>query len=263
MKAASTYLFVPANRPDRVDKAIATGTDQVIVDLEDAVGSSEKDSARQNLTTLEPRRALCIRINDESTPFFDADLAAVSALSWVAAVVVPKVSSATQVQLVLERLRPGVAVLALIETARGVRDADEIAQSGAAALLLGTADYAADLGASPSRELYGYARARLVVASAAAGLSAPIDGPTLDVGNPEQLRSDAEFSRSLGMGGKLCIHPSQISTVRSVFAPDDDQQVWAKAVLEGFEANGGNVFVLDGQMIDAPLVTRARRLLDP
>jgi citrate lyase subunit beta/citryl-CoA lyase len=259
---ASTYLFVPANRTDRIEKAIATEADEVIVDLEDAVGASEKDSARQDLAVLRPSRNLCVRINDESTPFFGADFAVITGLPWVKAVVVPKVNSAVQIQRVLEQLRPGVEVLALIETARGVRNADDIAESGVTKMLFGTADYASDLGASPSHDLYGYARGRLVVASAAAGLPAPIDGPTLEVGDNGQLRTDAELSRSLGMGGKLCIHPSQVPVVRAVFVSDVGAEDWARAVLDGYEANGGNVFVLDGQMIDAPVVTRARRLLD-
>jgi citrate lyase beta subunit len=259
---ASTYLFVPANRPDRVEKAIATGVDEVIVDLEDAVGESEKDVARQELAAMKPSRNLCVRINDESTSFFDADLEAIAGLSWVKAVVVPKVNNAVQVERVLERLEAGVKVLALIETAHGIRDADAIAESGAARLLFGTADYASDLDAPPNHKLYDYARARLVVASAAAGLRPPVDGPTLEVADDEKLRTDTEFSRSLGMGGKLCIHPRQVPIVRSAFESDNGAQDWARAILDGYEANDGNVFVLDGQMIDAPLVTRARRLLD-
>jgi citrate lyase beta subunit len=258
----STYLFVPANRPDRVEKAIATGADEVIVDLEDAVGASEKDSARAHLATMHPSRTLCVRINDESTSLFDADLTTVASLSWVKAVIVPKVNSAAQVQRVLEHLGPGVEILALIETASGIREVDEIAQSGASRLLFGTADYAADLSASPSHGLFAYPRARLVVASAAAGLPSPVDGPSLDIGDDEKLRTEAELSRSLGMGGKLCIHPRQVPIVGSVFAPDVGERDWARAVIDGYEVNDGNVFVLDGEMIDAPLVTRARRFLE-
>ena len=257
----STYLFVPANRPDRVEKAIATGADDVIVDLEDAVSASEKVATRAGLAAMRPSRSLCVRINDESTPYFDADLATVQDLSWLKAVVVPKVNSATQVRRVLDRLGPEVEILALVETASGIRDADEIAQSGAARLLFGTADYAADLNASQNHNLFAYARARLVVASAAAGLPPPMDGPSLEVGDDEKLRTDAELSRSLGMGGKLCIHPRQVPIVRSIFASDAGEKDWARAVLDGYEFNEGNVFILDGQMIDAPLVTRARRLL--
>jgi citrate lyase subunit beta/citryl-CoA lyase len=258
----STYLFVPANRLDRVEKAIATGADEVIVDLEDAVGTSEKDGARRELTSMQPSRSLCVRINDETTSFFDADMAAILALSWVKAVVVPKVDSASQVRRVLEQVGPDVGILALVETALGVRDADDIAASGAARLLFGTADYAAELGASPSRELYGYARARLVVASAAAGLTPPVDGPTLEIGDDERLQGDTELAKALGMGGKLCIHPNQVPVVARVFASVDRTRDWARAVLDGFAANDGNVFVLDGEMIDAPLVAQARRIHD-
>jgi citrate lyase subunit beta/citryl-CoA lyase len=259
---SSTYLFVPANRADRVEKAIATGADDVIVDLEDAVGDSEKDVAREGLMAFEPSRTLCVRINDQSTSFFGADLAAIASLSWVKAVVVPKVNSEAQIQRVSAHLGPGVEVLALIETAAGIRDADDIAQSGVSRLMFGTADYAADLSASPCHDLFAYARARLVVASAAAGLPSPVDGPSLDIGDDEKLRADAELSRSLGMGGKLCIHPRQVPIVNSVFASGEGEMDWARAVLDGHEVNEGNVFILDGQMIDAPLVTRARRLLE-
>jgi citrate lyase subunit beta / citryl-CoA lyase len=259
--ASSTYLFVPANRPDRVEKAIASGADEVIVDLEDAVGQSDKEAARAHLASLVPSRSLCVRINDESTPYFGDDLAAVASLPWVSAVVVPKVIDAAQVQRVLKCLRPGAEVLALIESARSIRDIDGIAESGAARLLFGIVDYASDLAATPSDELYGYARARLVVASAAAGLPAPVDGPTLEVGDDEKLRRDAELSCSLGMGGKLCIHPRQVPVVGFAFARDTDSLEWARAVLDGYTANGGNAFLLDGQMIDAPVVTRARGVI--
>jgi citrate lyase subunit beta/citryl-CoA lyase len=155
-----------------------------------------------------------------------------------------------------------VKILALIEAASGVRDADSIAESGASRLLFGTADYAEDLSTPASHDLYAYARARLVVASAAAGLPSPVDGPSLEVGDDEMLRADAELSRSLGMGGKLCIHPRQVPIVNSVFAASDKEEDWARAVLAGYKVNEGNVFVLDGQMIDAPLIARARRLLE-
>jgi citrate lyase beta subunit len=259
---SSSYLFVPANRLDRVDKAIATGVDDVIVDLEDAVGESEKDSARRGLAELRPTRSLCVRINDESTAYFDADLKSLESFPWVKAVVVPKVNDAAQVLRVRDQVRPGVDVLALIETARGIRDVDEIAESGAARLLFGTADYATDVAASPHRELYAYARARLVVASAAAGLTPPVDGPTLEVGDDEQLLRDTELARALGMGGKFCIHPRQVPIVQSVFVSRTDSEVWARAVLEGYQGSGGNVFVYDGQMVDAPVIARARRVLE-
>jgi citrate lyase beta subunit len=262
LMTSSTYLFVPANRSDRFEKAIASGADDVIIDLEDAVGEAEKDAARQNLTDFQPSRALCVRINDESTSFFDDDLATVTRLSWVKAVVLPKVTSAVQVQRVLAHLNPGVEILALIETASGVRDADDIARSGTSRLMFGTEDYAADLGALPSQDLFAYARARLVVASAATGLLSPVDGPTLEVDDDQKLRADAERSRSLGMGGRLCIHPKQVSIVNSVFASPEGERDWARAVLNGYAVNGGNVFILEGQMIDAPIVARARRLLD-
>jgi citrate lyase subunit beta/citryl-CoA lyase len=259
---SSTYLFVPANRPDRVEKAIATGVHEVIVDLEDAVGESEKGSARESLMALQPSRNVCVRINDESTDFFDADLAALASLSWVTAVVVPKVTTKSQMQRVLARVGPRVEVLALIETASGIRDVDAVAESGVSRLLFGTADYAADLSTAPSHDLFAYARARLVVASAAAGLPAPVDGPSLEIEEDEMLRADAQLSLSLGMGGKLCIHPRQVPIVNSVFAPSEFEMDWATAVLEGYDANEGNVFILDGQMIDTPMVTRARRLLE-
>jgi citrate lyase subunit beta/citryl-CoA lyase len=89
-----------------------------------------------------------------------------------------------------------------------------------------------------------------------------VDGPSLEVGDDEKLRTDAELSRSLGMGGKLCIHPRQVPIVSSIFALEAGEKDWARAVLDGYEFNEGNVFILDGQMIDAPLVTRARRLLE-
>jgi citrate lyase beta subunit len=211
---------------------------------------------------MRPTQSVCVRINDESTSSHNDDLAAVAGLPWVKSVILPKVSSAGQVQRVREKLDPRIEILALIETARGIREVDEIANSGAARLLFGTADYASELGTVPNPDLFQYPRARLVVASSAAGLNAPVDGPTLRVDDDENLRIDAELSRSLGMGGKLCIHPRQVPVVRSVFAVEAGEIDWARSVLAGYEASGGSVFVFEGQMIDAPVVARARRLIE-
>jgi citrate lyase subunit beta / citryl-CoA lyase len=259
--SAASLLFVPATRPERVPKAQASGAHQVIVDLEDAVAPADKDTARTALAALGVEGRCLVRVNAAGTPFHDEDLAAVSALGWVAGVIVPKVESPGDVAGVRRRLPDGVALLPLIESAAAVRAVDDIAQAGVDRLLLGSADYLADLGVETSPEVLAYPRSRLVVASAAAGLPPPVDGPTLRVDDPDAVRVEARAVRALGFTGKLCIHPAQVEPVNDAFAHSADEVAWARGVVAAAAAGGDGVFVYDGAMVDAPVLRRARRIL--
>jgi citrate lyase subunit beta/citryl-CoA lyase len=127
--------------------------------------------------------------------------------------------------------------------------------------MFGSADYAADLGTAPGDDLFNYPRARLVIASAAAGISPPIDGPTMALYESEILRSESLVARSMGMGGKLCIHPQQVAIVNDVFRPSVVEQEWAQDILDADVRHGGGAFVLNGEMVDAPVLARARSIL--
>jgi citrate lyase subunit beta/citryl-CoA lyase len=264
MAAAASYLFVPALRLDRVEKARAGAAHEVIVDLEDAIAAGDKDAARRAVAEIPAGRPVHVRVNGRGTPHHEDDLRAVAAAasaSAVSAVVVPKVESADDLAGAAAAVPPHVAVIALVETARGIVAADAIAAAGPARLLFGSFDYVADIGARPGPEVLAYPRSRLVVASRAAGLPAPVDGPTLATGDDDLLRVEAQAARVLGMGGKLCIHPAQLAVVHEVFGASEDELAWARNVLAAAADHGGGVFTLDGSMVDEPVLARARRLL--
>lgn len=259
-----SLLFVPADRPDRMEKAWASPAHAVIADLEDAVGPGEKAAARtalaQRLERPRERGRVVVRVNALDTEHAAADLALVAAAPQVDAIVVPKAEPAT-----LARATFPTPVIALVESAHGLRGAYEIAGAETVeALMLGPVDLAAELGlrvGADGRELL-FARSQLVVDSAAAGLGPPIDGPSLAIGDEARLRAETEAGRALGFGSKTCIHPSQLAPVHAVFAPTDEELTWAERVLDGARAARGGVFELDGEMVDEPVVKRARRILE-
>jgi citrate lyase beta subunit len=262
-----SYLFVPATDPRRVDKALASDAHAVIVDLEDAVAPEHKDDGRrvivERLRMRRPRGLQLVRVNGLETTHARADLAALDGLA-LDAIVVPK----AEPQPLLALAPSGPPVVALIETARGLRRAFETATRVArvGALMLGAVDLAAELGATPGpdgRELL-YAASALVVDSAAAGLGGPIDGPCTAIDDPEALRAEAQAAKALGFAAKACIHPKQLDVVHDVFAPSEDEIAWARRVVEAAgvaRAAGRGAIAVDGQMVDAPVVARARRLL--
>ena len=221
----------------------------------------DKVQARQNLASLHPSRSACIRINDETTSHFEDDVALIAVCPWVSAIAIPKVHSASQVERFRHAVKNEVPILALIESAQGIVDLEEIANSGVRRLLFGSADYAAELGAEPNERLFEYPRSRLVVASAAAGLAPPIDGPTLAIHDNDRLSEEARVALMLGMGGKLCIHPKQIAVVDSIFRASWSRKRWAHEVLDAYENCGGGVLIVNGEMVDAPVVARARKIL--
>jgi citrate lyase subunit beta / citryl-CoA lyase len=255
-----SYLFVPATRPDRVDKARRSEADEVIVDLEDAVAAHDKAAARGALADLPDGRRVHVRINALGSPHYEADLNAVAGLPSVSAVVVPKVEHPDDVAAVASALPPGIGVIALVESARGVVAADDIARGPVSRLIFGSADYLTDIGAAPSARVLAYPRSRLVVASRAAGLPAPVDGPALITGAENAVRADAEEAKALGMGAKLCIHPAQVAVVNDVFGASEGERRWARGVLAEAEHRSG-AFVVEGSMVDEPVLARARQLL--
>lgn len=248
-------LFVPANRPERFGKAAASGTDAVILDLEDAVAVDAKDAARAALTKDFTALPVIVRINAQGTPWHDADMAAVAALH-PAAVILPKAEDAGLAASAAAIL--GVPVIALVESARGLAQARAIATApGVVRLAFGSVDFCADLGCAHLREVLLPARAELVLASRLAGIAAPIDGVTVQLDDPGASHDDAAQARALGMTGKLCIHPRQVAEVRRTFAPTDAERDWARRVI----ASGEGAVSVDGAMVDEPVRIRARAIL--
>jgi citrate lyase subunit beta / citryl-CoA lyase len=256
-KLARSFLFVPATRPDRLSKAFALQADEIIFDLEDSVGDDMKTEARDCLSNFSAERPVFIRINAVGSVYFDEDIAFLNNTSWFKGVVLPKVGSSDDIHFLRGQINRDVDVLALVETPQGIVEAENIALSGANRILFGTADYSSSLNAPASDELFAYPRSRLALASAFGGLPAPVDGPTLDFENVQKLGADLKSAKALGMGGKLCIHPAQLSLVSEAFGPTQEERVWAKTVLE-LSADEGAVFALNGELVDAPVLARAR-----
>jgi citrate lyase subunit beta / citryl-CoA lyase len=271
-------LFVPGDRPDRVEKAVGQGADAVIIDFEDAVAPARKALARELtagvLVRARPACRVLVRVNGFGSP---DDLAAdVEALrpcwSAVDAVVLPKTESPEQIRHLdglLAAAGSPAGVVAILESARGIEDAAVIAAASArvATLLFGSADLSAELGVVPTPEGVELlmARSRVVLACAAAGLAKPVDGPWLILDDAAGLAESARQARRIGFGGKAAIHPQQLAAIRRAFAPTADEVDWARRVLAAFEesvaAGVGAVKLDDGTFIDAPVADRARSIL--
>jgi citrate lyase beta subunit len=203
-----------------------------------------------------------VRVNGAGTEWFADDLALVDELQ-PEAIVLPKATPAAVAALGED----GPPVLAIIETATGVRSAYETAGAArVAALVLGAVDLGAELGLEPRPDGLEilYARSKVVVDSTAAGIRAPFDVVHLDVTDEAGLEEECRLARSLGLRGKACIHPRQLEIVHRVFAPTGAEVEWAKRVVEAYEREAGEgrgVFALNGSMVDLPVVERARRIL--
>ena len=258
--AARSFLFVPGDRPDRFDKAAASGTDVVILDLEDAVSPSDKAFAREHVRTWIQKGGLAvIRINAVGTEWHDADLDLVTQLG--VSVMLAKTESAEEVVSLAQQLRPGAGVLPLIETPGGVLQAYPIcAVPGVLRPVLGTIDLAAALGIDPDdHEALSYVRQSLVLAARAAGVDGPVDGITTQIDDLDLLIRQTLDSSRLGFTGKLCIHPRQVQPVHDCFRPSASQLDWARRVVAAFDDQ--TLTTLDGELIDKPVAIRAQRLL--
>lgn len=257
-----SYLFVPADRPERIAKAFAVRADAVIVDLEDAVAPGLKAAARDSLANaLSVRQPVLVRINGADTPWFEDDLAA-CAVPGVAGIVLPKAERVDDVARITARLGADVPVLALIETARGIAAAEAIAACPSVRrLLFGSIDFQVDLGIEGDGAELLFFRSRLVLVSRLAELDAPVDGVTVRFDGPAATLADAQRARREGFGGKLCIHPKQIAAVNAAFSPNADEVAWAEQVAAAAAASGGGAVALDGKMIDKPVLTKAERIL--
>lgn len=265
--AARSFLFVPADRPERLSKALACGAGAVIVDLEDAVGAGAKNTARSllidSLAGLPDRSRVLVRINAARTPWHDDDVAQLAQLApgTLAAVMLPKAERATDVGRVSDTV--AAPVLPLVESAAGLHAVDEIAAArGVARIAFGHLDFQLDAGmhCSPDERELDAVRVALVLASRRAGLPAPVDGVTAALDDDARLAQDTERAMRLGFTGKLCIHPRQVDVVNRGFAPAGAQLEWARRVIDAAQTAGG-AFRMDGQMVDEPVLRRARALL--
>jgi citrate lyase subunit beta/citryl-CoA lyase len=276
-------LFAPGDSERKVQKALASEADAVILDLEDAVAAVNKDAARVSVAALLPtlaRPGVMVRINPRSTPWYLADLAAVVP-GRPAAILLPKCTGPDDLLACdhhLEALEAaaglpvgGIRVLALVtETAGSLRNLHRYLNPPARllAFCFGAEDLSADLGVSPRRADGAYAapiaaaRAEMLAMASACGVMA-LDTPWPDPRDPDGLRREAAAAVADGFAGKVLIHPAQIEPVHEAFTPAPEQVRWARAVRDGFAARpDAGTFALDGKMIDRPHLKLALRILE-
>ncbi|AFZ71826.1 HpcH/HpaI aldolase/citrate lyase family protein [Natronobacterium gregoryi] len=273
-----SVLFTPGDRPEMLQKAPRSGADVVVFDLEDAVSPARKDEAREAVREVlaaddfDPDCEVCVRINATSDRIEDdlEGLFAGRTSLRLDSLMLPKASGAADVHDLVSALESNgvfLPVIPLVESAAGVLAAPEIAAVPATdALAFGAEDLSADVGATVSKDgsELEYARQRVVLAAAAHDCPA-IDTLVTAFEDEKRLREDVRRSVRLGYDGKLAIHPAQIDPINEAFTPDDEELEWARRVLEAkreADAEGRGVFEVDGEMIDAPLVAQAERLLE-
>ncbi|NVZ66505.1 CoA ester lyase [Pseudomonas gingeri] len=262
---ARSALFVPGSRPERFAKALASGADAVIVDFEDAVEEPLKRIARDHLgqfLTANPQARVLVRVNAPDHAEHRADLAFCKQHPGVAGVLLPKVESAAQVQAVADT---GKAVWPIIESARGLLALAQIAAApGVERLSFGGLDLALDLnlssGSAAAQFALDQARMAVIVHSRVAGLVAPLDGVHPAIDDPEGLRQSIRHAYEMGFAGALCIHPRQVPVIHAALAPSAEDLAWAQRVVDA-GSHGAGAYQVDGQMVDAPVLLRARRLL--
>lgn len=285
MDLIRSWMFVPGHRQKMIDKALALNADAIMLDIEDGVAPNEKDTARKNIAeSLGREKALgnparYVRINAIGHARMDADLEAV-VRPGLEGVVCPKVDTADDVRAVdaiLSEREPQVKLatgslklLIAIESPKGLLNAPAIAASSprVTGLIFGAEDFGREIGLPTSREGEArdliYARSAVVVAAAAAHVQA-IDGVWVDLQDSAGLLGFARQSRQLGFSGMSCIHPSQVEPINKTFSPTPEEINYANEVLKAFaEANerGDGSIAFGGQLIDRPIVERARRTVD-
>lgn len=259
-----TALFVPGSRPERFPKALATGAGRVIVDFEDAVEESLKQQVRHNLAAFlrdHPQAQVMVRINAPGHCEHAADIDFCVEHPGVIGIILPKTETAAQVEALL---RCGKPVWPLIESSRGLLALESIARArGVERLSFGGLDLALDLGLKGSEEsatIIDHARYQLLLHSVGAGLAKPIDTVVANISDLDGLSRAAHRAWSMGFDGMLCIHPAQVPVIDRMFAPATKELEWSRKVLAAAKNEGG-AFRLEGQMIDAPVLQRARQVL--
>jgi citrate lyase subunit beta/citryl-CoA lyase len=260
-----SYLFVPANRPERFSKAVASGANAVIIDLEDAVGADDKAAGRNSLSNwLDSAEAranqvpILVKVNCVNSGCFGEDLR-VCRRPDIAGIVLPKAERADDIA----SASAGAPVYPLVETALGFsRIADLAKAPRVQRLLFGAIDFKHDMGIDGDEDELLFFRSQVVLASRIAGLLNPVDGVTTEIDDLEKIARDAAYTKRLGFGGKLCIHPNQVPIVNRTFVPSENELRWANRVLEAAERARGGAVALDGRLIDRPMVLTAQRIIE-
>jgi malyl-CoA/(S)-citramalyl-CoA lyase len=276
-----SLLAVPATNPRFLEKGAQSDADAVFIDLEDAVIPSLKVEGRAKaiaaINTLDwGKRILCVRVNDLGTQWAASDLRELAACPRLDRVILPKCETPDDIATASELLHEGevaskrtqpVAISALVETAKGVANAEAIAacRGRLGSMIFGSGDYQLDLGVLQAGNTFDFALARIANAARAYGL-APIDGPYFDIANPDGMRAASRHAASFGFEGKMAIHPTQVAIANEIFSPSAEQLAWAREVLEAMAAAGeaghGAVKTKDGRMIDLVHIKIARKVIE-
>lgn len=261
------FLFVPATRPERIAKAFASGADEVIVDWEDTVSPEDKTTARANIAEYcrqAGQPAVWVRINNPRSAFYADDVAALKTIPEIKGILLSKTVHADEISSLHHAT--GKPVIADIESAQGMADIGQLARSdGLFALTYGCLDLANDLGVSygtaAAQTVFDRLRTDMLLHSRLNNLHPPIETTFPDFNDHKANRRNAEYWRDMGFGGVLCIHPKQVTAVKEALRPSEDLLAFAAKVVAEAEHSGQAVFQVDGQMIDAPVIERAKWLL--
>ena len=271
MSHTKTWLFVPATRIDRVEKAFASGADAVIVDLEDAVAQADKAQARAALKDYyiaeheaKSYRPIWLRINQASSAEFAKDLALCQQLPKLAGVLLAKAVQATDIDKIYQQT--GLPVIAVIENAIGLYRANEMAEArGMVAFSYGFLDLCNDLqvqvGTASADIIANQIRYQLILTSKVHQLLAPIDSVYADFNDSAGLHKRVQLWSQMGMSGMLCIHPKQVDVVKEALQPTESEIEFAQRVVAEYERSGQAIFKIDGNMVDAPVIERSHQLL--
>lgn len=266
MTGLTNFLFVPANRPERIEKASKSGADLICIDLEDSVPPPEKSSARESvlqaLTELD-RAKTAVRINGLKTEAGLADLLALSASEHLPSLVfLPMVESVTEVEIAHQILGDRIAGLVpLIETVKGLRAGDEIAAGpGIAGMMFGGGDFSAQLGTKLEWEPLLAARGQFILCCASAGVAA-FDVPYIDLESDTGLREECSKAKALGFHAKAAIHPKQLPIIGKIMRPSVEEIAEAKDAIAVFDAAGGKAISHNGRMLEAPVMQRYRNIV--
>ena len=270
LRVRRSFIFTPGLQPEMFPKALVSGADMVCIELEDGIAVKDKDIARKNtinaLKTLEVKTdvELVVRINCQRTKFGLLDLEAfISSEIKIKAIMLPKVKTPDEIKFIDDLLTDcnlDTDLHVIMETNEALENIYDIAHASkrTVALYFGGVDMAAELRVDNKWENLLYARSKLVHAGASAGLDV-IDVPYLDLENMDGMKKEAELVRNLGFTGKGSIHPKQIKILNEVFTPPQDEIVKAKKILEQFNNSNTGLVVIDGKLIEKPVLREMQR----
>jgi len=272
IRARRSFIFCPALKPDLFPKAVASGADIVCIELEDGVAPKDKATARDRAMqffatqSIDANTEVVLRINSPQTSIGLEDLNAILETTYPPpALMIPKIVSPDEVfwlDGLLSEAEHNTRLHVIIETNSGLDAAVEIAQASTRidSLLFGGVDMAAELRCKPTWGPLLYARSRVVHAAANAGVDV-IDVPYLNLNDLDGMRQEAESAKELGFSGKGAIHPKQIAILNQVFTPTESEVSRARHIIEAFEAADMNLLVIDGKLIEKPVIREMQRIL--